>query len=68
MCKSTNNRILGASFGEYAIWPGSQWIQRDALKFDTAARQGISTIVVKEMQWIEVQHKIKLEKTINSIK
>lgn len=67
-CKSTINRIIASSFGEYAIWPGSQWIQRDPLKFDTAARQGISTIVVEEMQWIDIQHKITLEKTINSIK
>jgi len=68
MCKSTINRIIAESFGEYAIWPGSQWIQRDPLKFDTAARQGISTIVVEEMQWIDVQHRISLDKTINSIK
>ena len=67
-CKSTINRIIAESFGEYAIWPGSQWIQRDALKFDSAARQGINTIVVEEMQWIDIQHKITLEKTINSIK
>lgn len=68
MCKSTINRIIAHSFGEYAIWPGSQWIQKDALKFDTAARQGISTIVVEEMQWIDIQHRITLEKTLNSIK
>ena len=68
MCKSTINRILASSLGEYAIWPGSQWIQRDPLKFDTAARQGISTIVVEEMQWIDIQHRITLEKTINTIK
>lgn len=67
-CKSTINRILGESFGEYAVWPGSQWISRDTLKFDSAARQGISTIVVEEMQWIDIQHRITLEKTINSIK
>ena len=68
MCKSTINRIIAESFGEYAVWPGSQWISRDSLKFDTAARQGISTIVVEEMQWIDLQHRITLEKTINSIK
>lgn len=68
MCKSTINRIIASSLGEYAIWPGSQWIQRDALKFDSAARQGISTIVVEEMQWIDIQHRITLEKTLNSIK
>lgn len=67
-CKSTINRIIASSFGEYAIWPGSQWIQKDPLKFDTAARQGISTIVVEEMQWIDIQHRITLDKTINSIK
>lgn len=68
MCKSTINRIIASSLGEYAIWPGSQWIQRDPLKFDTAARQGISTIVVEEMQWIDLQHRVTLEKTVNSIK
>lgn len=68
MCKSTINRIIASSLGEYAIWPGSQWIQKDPLKFDTAARQGISTIVVEEMQWIDLQHRITLEKTVNSIK
>lgn len=68
MCKSTINRILAESFGEYAIWPGSQWIARDTLKFDSAARQGISTIVVEEMQWIDIQHRITLDKTVNSIK
>ena len=68
MCKSTINRIIASSFGEYAIWPGSQWVQKDALKFDSAARQGINTIVVEEMQWIDIQHRITLEKTINSIK
>ena len=68
MCKSTINRIIAESFGEYAVWPGSQWISKDNLKFDSAARQGINTIVVEEMQWIDIQHKITLEKTINSIK
>lgn len=68
MCKSTINRIIAESFGEFSVWPGSQWIQRDPLKFDTAARQGISTIVVEEMQWIDIQHRVTLEKTINSIK
>lgn len=67
-CKSTLNRIIAASTGEYNIWPGSQWIQRDPLKFDTAARQGVSTIVVEEMQWIDLQHKITLEKTLTTIK
>jgi hypothetical protein len=27
-CKSTLNRIIAESFGEYNIWPGSQWIQK----------------------------------------
>ena len=67
-CKSTINRIIAASTGEYNIWPGSQWIQKDPLKFDTAARQGVSTIVVEEMQWIDIQHKITLEKTLTLIK
>jgi len=68
MCKSTINRIIAESFGDYAVWPGSQWICKDNLKFDSAARQGINTIVVEEMQWIDIQHKITLEKTLNSIK
>ena len=68
MCKSTINRILGHSFGEVAVWPGSQWIAKDMLKFDSAARRGISTIIVEEMQWIDIEHRVSLEKTINSIK
>lgn len=68
MCKSTINRVIASSLGEYHIWPGSQWIAKDMLKFDSAARQGISTIVVEEMQWIDVQHKISLDKTMCSIK
>ena len=67
-CKSTINRIIAESFGEYNIWPGSQWIQKDPLKFDSAARQGVSTIVVEEMQWIDIQHKVTLEKTLTLIK
>lgn len=67
-CKSTLSRIIAESFGCYNIWPGSQWITKDNLKFDTAARQGINTIVVEEMQWIDVQHKVTLEKTLTTIK
>ena len=67
-CKSTLTRIIAQSLGEYSIWPGSQWITKDNLKFDTAARQAISTIVVEEMQWIDLQHRITLEKTLCSIK
>ncbi|CAF0932227.1 unnamed protein product [Brachionus calyciflorus] len=67
-CKSTINRIIASSLGEYATWPGSQWIQKDNLKFDTAARQGINTIIVEEMHWIDIQHRIILDKTLNSIK
>lgn len=66
--KSTLNRVIAASLGEYNIWPGSQWIQRDPLKFDTAARQGVSVIVVEEMQWIDLQHRVTLDKTMTSIK
>lgn len=68
MAKSTINRIIASSLGEYHIWPGSQWIARDMLKFDTAARQGIEHIVVEEMQWIDIQHKITLDKTMCSLK
>lgn len=66
--KSTITRMIANSFGENTLWPGSQWIQRDMLKFDTAAKQGISTFVVEEMQWIDVQHKVTLGKTLCSIK
>jgi len=66
--KSTLNRVIASSLGEYNIWPGSQWIQRDPLKFDTAARQGVSVIVVEEMQWIDLQHRVTLDKTMTTIK
>lgn len=66
--KSTINRILGLSFAPYALWPGSQWVQRDILKYDDAARNGVSTIVVEEMEWVDLQHRKTLESTLNSIK
>lgn len=66
--KSTITRMIAHSLGENAAWPGSQWIQRDMLKFDTAAKQGISTFIVEEMQWIDQQHRISLGKTLCSIK
>lgn len=66
--KSTTARILAKCYGRYCVWPGSQWIQRDILKFDTPARKNITTIVCEEMQWYDVAKKITLENTLNSIK
>lgn len=66
--KSTITRMIANSLGENSLWPGSQWIQKDMLKFDTAAKQGVSTFVVEEMQWIDLQHRITLNKTLCSIK
>ena len=66
--KSTINRIIARYYGEYDIWPGSQFIQRDILKFDTPAKKGIRTIVIEEMQWVDIARKISLEKTMNMIK
>lgn len=62
------NRIFGLSFAPYALWPGSQLVQRDILKYDSAARNGVSTIVVEEMEWVDLQHRKTLESTLNSIK
>lgn len=66
--KSTINRIIARFYGEFETWPGSQFIQKDILKFDTPAKKGIRTIVVEEMQWVDVPRKISLEKTMNMIK
>lgn len=41
--KCSINRILGHSFAPFSLWPGSQWVQKDLLKYDSAARNGIST-------------------------
>ncbi|RNA19518.1 hypothetical protein BpHYR1_030677 [Brachionus plicatilis] len=35
--KTTICDILAKSFGPYHTWPGSQWFERDILKFDDAA-------------------------------
>lgn len=66
--KSTINRIIARYYGEFDIWPGSQFIQRDILKYDTPAKKGIRTIVIEEMQWVDTARKICLEKTMNMIK
>lgn len=66
--KSTINRIIARYYGEYDVWPGSQFLQRDILKYDTPAKKGIRTIVIEEMQWVDVSRKICLEKTMNMIK
>lgn len=66
--KSTLARILAISFGKYSVWPGSQFIQRDMLKYDTAARQGIQTLVIEEMLWYSTAKKITIEDTIIQIK
>lgn len=66
--KSTIARILAISYGKYSVWPGSQFIQRDMLKYDTAARQGVQTLVIEEMQWYDHAKKITIENTILHIK
>ena len=66
--KSTINRIIARYYGEFDLWPGSQFIQRDILKYDTPAKKGIKTIVVEEMMWVDHARKISLEKTMNLIK
>lgn len=67
-CKSTILRIVAHSFGKFAVWPGSQFIERDALKFDSLVRNRIDQLVVEEMQWYDMPRKHTIEKTILGIK
>lgn len=66
--KSTITRILARTFGPYCVWNGSQFMQRDILKYDTPAKKGIKTIVVEEMRWVDTTKKITLEHTLNTLK
>lgn len=66
--KTTANLILAQSHGKYHVWTGHQYIERDILKYDDAARAAIDQIVVEEMAWTSLLHKKTLEDTLCSIK
>lgn len=66
--KSTTCEILADSFGSYHIWPGTQFVKEDALKYDSAARAQISSIVIEECKFVNLLKKITLNDTLCFIK
>lgn len=66
--KSTICDILAMSFGSYHTWPGTQFIKEDVLKYDSAARAAISTIVIEECKWINLLKKVTLNDTFCMLK
>lgn len=66
--KTTICEILTKSYGQYHVWPGTQFIKEDILKYDSAARAAISTIIIEECKWISLHKKITLNDTFCSIK
>jgi len=66
--KTTICEILAQSFGPYHVWPGTQFVKEDILKYDSAARAAISTIVIEEMKWLSLTKRVTLNDTLCSIK
>lgn len=46
--KTTIFEILAIYYGPYHVWPGKQFVNEDVLKYDSAGRAAISTIVIEE--------------------
>lgn len=66
--KTTMCEILAMSFGQYHVWPGTQFVREDILKYDSAARAAISTIIIEECKWISLTKKITLNDTLCNLK
>lgn len=66
--KSTTCEILADSFGSYHIWPGTQFVKEDTLKYDSAARAQIKSIVIEECKFVNLLKKITLNDTLCFIK
>lgn len=66
--KSTTCEILADSFGPYHVWPGTQFIKEDTLKYDSAARAQIESIVLEECKFVNLLKKITLNDTLCFIK
>lgn len=66
--KTTMCEILAMSFGQYHVWPGTQFVREDILKNDSAARAAISTIIIEECKWISLHKKITLNDTLCNLK
>lgn len=47
--KTTANLILAQSYGPYHVWTGHQYIEKDVLKYDNAARAQIEQMVIEKM-------------------
>lgn len=66
--KTTICEILAMSYGQYHVWPGTQFVKEDILKYDFAARAAINAIVIEECKWLSLHKKIPLTDTLCSIK
>lgn len=66
--KTTVCEILAMSYGPYHVWPGTQFVKEDILKYDSAARAAIDTIVIEECKWLSLHKRITLNDTLCSIK
>ncbi|RNA00226.1 hypothetical protein BpHYR1_018376 [Brachionus plicatilis] len=66
--KTTANLIMAQSYGPYHVNTGHQYIERDVLKYDDAARAQIEQLIIEEMAWTSLPHKKTLEDTLCSIK
>ncbi|RNA16168.1 hypothetical protein BpHYR1_029846, partial [Brachionus plicatilis] len=64
--KTTANLILAQSYGPYHVWTGHQYIEKDVLKYDDAARAQIEQLVIEEMAWTSLPHKKTLDDTLCS--
>lgn len=66
--KSTTARLICQKTGPYHIWPGTQLIEKDILKYDSAVRDGVKQIILEEVEWQHVQKKITINDTLGQLK
>lgn len=66
--KTTFAEILAMSFGAYHSWPGTMLVKDDILKYDSAARAQIDTIIIEECKWISLHRKITLDDSLCTLK
>lgn len=66
--KTSMCEILAMSYGQYHVWLGTQFVKEDILKYDSAARAGISTIIIEECKLISLNKKVTLNDTLCNLK
>lgn len=66
--KTTFAEILAMSFGPYHTWPGTTLVKEDILKYDSAARAQVETIIIEECKWLSLHRKITLDDTLCLLK